>query len=224
MRRAFTSWAARLGVLAAAGALVAGFAPDAFAQGGQSTPGVTVTATNPGVTNPGTPPGASTMKLTLTAHTEKSTVTSPSCRPEDMTLDCQGSLVLRIPAFGGFSVTGFQVHRVAVGAITCGGDEGDCGDGEGMTATLPAAVTAGEAVQAQVNGLATVVDPGDSNLAPGDVVQLKITLTDNGPAQYRDGADVLINQFTSGSNKPYVYDTGPQLIQQVAIHWLGGEA
>lgn len=102
------TWAARSGVLLAALAVMIPFGSGAFAQGGHSTPGVAVTAQNPG-THPG-----DSLRITLTAHTEKGTVENPDCRPQSATLQCRGSLVLRIPGAGVMSVSGFQVHRVAV--------------------------------------------------------------------------------------------------------------
>ena len=74
--------------------------------------------------------------------------------------------------------------------------------------------------QAQVNGLSVLTDPGNSGLPVGTQMQVKITLTDNGTAQYADTVDVLVNQFVPGSTKPFVYDTGAQTIQQVQIHLL----
>ena len=140
MGRAITSWSAGLGALTLAGGLVGGGAPAASAAGGQSTSGVVVTATNPGDAT-----GFSTMRLQLVARTAPSSVTDPSCRPQDVTLQCSGSLNLVVADFGRLSVTGFQLHRLAVGDISCrGGDEGDCGDGDTgsrpvVTGTGPAA-------------------------------------------------------------------------------------
>lgn len=231
------SWGARAWVLFAAVGLVFAFAPGALAQGGQSTPGVSVTAQNPG-----TAPG-SDLRITLTAHSERSTAESPSCRPQDANLRCWGDLVLRIPDAGGLTLSGLQVHRVAVavGDISCGdeGDEGDSCDGHegGDMAATAAGNPAQYPIKAQVNGVSVLTRPGealcwlfDSQGQPqvqepcpvGTQVQVKITLTDNGPAQYADEADVVVNQFVPGNTKPLIYDTGTQAIQQVQIHWLGG--
>lgn len=217
------TWVARSGVLMGALAFVIPFNPAAFAQGGQSTPGVTVTAQNPGTYGDG-------LRITLTAHAEQSTVQNPDCRPQSATITCWGSLVLRIPDAGGMSVSGFQVHRVAVGDTGCGDEEsGGC---EGGDMAAMAAEPPGYPVEAQVNGVAVLTDPGTLTyppgtpqagqpVAPGTTVQLKMTLTDNGTAQYRDQVDVQVNLFVSGSVKPLLYDTGAQTVQQVQIHFEG---
>jgi hypothetical protein len=158
----------------------------------------------------------SDLSLSLTAHTEPSAVTSPSCRPEDLTLECWGSLVLRIPKFGDLGVGGFEVHRVAVGDISCddeGGDDGGCGD-----RALAAAVAAGEPVQAQVNGVGFVRWPGNSGLPVGTKLQLRFTLTDNGRAAYEDQVVVQVNRFVEGPVKPLLYQSAPETIRQVQIH------
>lgn len=206
------SWSARLGVSFAALALVVGFGPAALAAGGQSTPGVTVTAQNPGTSSQG-----DNLRITLTAHSEVSAEASPSCRPQDANIQCWGDLVLRIPKFGGLTLSGLQVHRVAIGDTTCGDDEGGCGD---MTAALKPGTL--YPVNAQVNGLSVMTNPGDSGLAPGTQVQVKIALTDEGPASYADLVDVQVNEFVEGSIKPLIYDTGSQVIQQVRIHYDNG--
>ncbi|MHB1433204.1 MAG: hypothetical protein ACYCVZ_13920 [Streptosporangiaceae bacterium] len=185
--------------------------PGAVSQdpGGQSTPGVTVTAQNPGTSALG-----SSMRITLTAHTDKSAVPDPSCRPQDATLRCTASLVLAIPAAGGLSVTGFDVHRVAVGTTSCG-DE-NCG-GDALTAAA-----AGVTVPATVRGVAVLVNPGATGLPSGSTVQVFIDLTDNGTAQYADQARVRVRPFTEGQDKSgWSYDSGWQTIQQVRIHVLG---
>lgn len=197
--------------LVAAWTMVGGFTPAAYAAGGLSTPGATVIAMNlggPWAQNP--------MSLLLMAHAQASTVANPSCRPEDKNIDCWGWLMLRLPQFGGMSVTGLQVHRVAVGNVACG-DGGGCGDASATPtgAIVPAA--GGTGVQAQVNGLGRLVSPGSSKLPTGTQVQVKITLTDNGHTPYRDVADVQVNQFISDSSKPLIYDSGPQTIQQVVL-------
>lgn len=93
-----------------------------------------------------------------------------------------------------------------------------------MAAPVGAAVTAdeqGQPLQAQVNGIAFVTDPGSTGVAVGTKVQLLMTLTDNGAAQYGDQIDIVVNRFVEGSNKPLLYDTGEQTIQQVTIHQEG---
>ncbi|MBT1004194.1 hypothetical protein KIH31_16530 [Paenarthrobacter sp. DKR-5] len=157
------------------------------------------------------------MRLTLTAHSESSDVVSPSCRPQDASLRCAGSLVLRLPEFGGMALRGLEVHRLALGDISCGGDEGDECGGEVATSSEPGTYP----VQAQVNGLSTITEPGSSGLTPGARVQVKIALRDAGPEQYMDTVDVQIRQFVSGPVKPLVYDTGEQGVQQVQIHEQG---
>ena len=206
-----------LGGLAAASALGLSFsfAPAASAQGGLSTPGLTVTAVNPGTSDRG-----SSLQIALTAHTEKSSVSDPSCRPEDQTLRCWGSLVLRVPNEGGFSVTGFQLHRVAVGDISCG----DEGGSEGCGDESVGAATGEQPLQAQVNGVAFVTNPGslaNEGISVGTEVQLKMTLTDYGGAPYEDAIDLVVNAFQPGSNKPQLFDTGEQTVQQVQIHSEG---
>lgn len=212
------TWGARFGVLLAALSLVGTLVPPAFAKGeqsqaGQSTPGVIVSAQNPGTSDRG-----SSTRLILTAGTTNSNGTSLSCRPPDANFHCWGALVLRIPALGGFSVTGFELHRVAVGDISCGGCE------EGEAAGDVAADV--DDTQAQVNGVAVVTNPGTATVdktgaavRAGDEVQLKITLTIDGAALYEDTADVVINQFEEGPDKPRIYDTGVQTIQRVRIHF-----
>ena len=177
---------------------------------GDSTPGVIVTASNPA----GSKVGGITMSLT--AHTEATTVTDPSCGPEDATLTCWGSLVLRLPEFGDLAVGGFEVHRVAVGDITCGDEGGDdgCGD-HGME--LAAGSTT--PVQAQVNGVGYVKWQGNTDLPVGTKLQLKITLTDDGKAAYGDQVVVQVNRFVEGPEKPLLYQSGLQTIQQVRIHY-----
>ncbi len=202
---------ARLVALLAAVPLAAAFAAPASAAG-DSTPDVTVTAMNPAGSRAG-----GDLTLALTAHTERSTVANPSCRPEDLTLQCWGSLVLRIPEYGDLGVGNFQVHRVAVGDISCGGDEGGedggCGD-HGMEA----AAVAGGPVQAQVNGVGFVKWPGNTGLPVGAKLQLKFTLTDNGAAAYHDQLVVQVNRFVEGPDKPLLYESAPEIIRQVQIH------
>lgn len=184
--------------------------PPVSAQGGLSTPGATVTAQNPGTSAQG-----SDVRITLVAHSQRSAIGSPSCRPADLTLRCWGSLVLRIPGAGGFSVKDFQVHRVVVGNTNCGES---CGGDEVETSSLGAMDELGAA---QVNGLAVVTDPGSTGLQNGAQVQVKIALMDNGTAQYADQFDVTVSEFVNGPDKPLVYDTGWQTIQQVTIRLIG---
>lgn len=182
------------------------FTAPAAAAGG-STPGVIVTATNPSG-----PQLGSDLKLALTAHSESSTLPDASCRPEDMTLKCWGSLVLRVPKFGDLAVGDFEVHRVSVGATGC--DDG-CEDG-GMLA-IPAT---GAPVNAQVNGVGFVKWSGNSGLAVGTKVQVKLTLTDNGSAPYTDQVVVQINRFVEGPDKPLLYRSGLETIRQVVIRYV----
>lgn len=208
-----TSPGARLLALLAVVPLALAFAPPASGAHGESSPGVTVTAVNPGTSSAG-----SDLKITLTAHSEKNGVENPSCRPQDATLDCWGSLVLRIPKSGGLTVSGLEVHRMAVGETGCG-DEGGCGHEN--PATTAAGATA-EPVEVQVNGVGVLTRPGDTGAEPGTKVQLKITLTDHGTARYTDRLDVEINRFEPGSEKPSLYAATAQTIQEVQIHHAGG--
>lgn len=196
----------------AAAVTVLAMAPPALgaaaqAADGVSTPGVTVTGQN--TAWPGAPDG---MRLTLTAHSEASTVADPSCRPEDANLLCWGSLVLRVPDFGGMALKGLEVHRVAVDT----GGSGDEGDGGHETAL--ASTPGGYPTTAYVNGLSTIVTPGESALPVGAKVQVKMTLVDKGTVQHADTIDVAVYEFVEGHTKPLVYDSGPQIVQQVAIH------
>ncbi|MBI1376174.1 MAG: hypothetical protein GC157_01610 [Frankiales bacterium] len=209
-------WPALAGLLALVAASLVGFATNASAAGGGSTTGITVVAVNPG-----THPEAGDVMLALTAHSERTgDVTDPSCRPQDRTIRCWGSLVLRVPELGGLRLTGLDVHRVDLGGGSCGGDDGGCGDHEALAAGLPA----DDAVQAQVNGIATVADPGTSGLAPGSTVQVKLALVDNGPARYVDTVDVTISRDVPGPVKPLVYASGPLIVQQVQVHEVPGPA
>lgn len=191
-------------VLAAATIAVA--APPASAAE-PTTPGATVVAQNP--FHPGR---ASAMGLTLVAHSAASTSEAPSCRPEDATLRCWGYLTLRLPAFGGMTVRGLEVHRLTVGSTGCSGeDEGGCGHDAALTATY-------KGTEAQVNGLSRITVPGRSGLPVGTQVQVQIALHDNGARPYADTVDVQINRFVAGSVKPLIYDSGEQTVQQVWIH------
>lgn len=199
---------ALLGVLP----MVVASAAPAYAAG-ESTPAVTVTAVNPASAKLG-----SDLDLTLTAHTGPSTAEDPSCRPQDMTLECWGSLVLRIPKFGDLALSSFEVHRVAVGDISCGGHDGGEDDGCGDHETSVTALVAGEPVRAQVNGVARVAWPGNTGLPVGTKVQVQFTFTDNGPRQYGDQVVFAVNLFVEGPDKPLLYRSGIETIKQVQIH------
>ena len=197
-----------------AASLALTFAGPATAADGGSTPGVTVTAVNPGTWK-----GAGDLKVTLAAHTEASTVANPSCRPQDVNLECWGSLLLRLPTYGDLAVGNLEVHRVAVGDIACddeSGEDGGCGDHEMGVAALTGA---DGPVQAQVNGLAVVKWPGNTGLEVGTKLQVKFTLTDNGSAPYQDQLEVQVNRFQPGSVKPLLWASGPQTVKQVQIHF-----
>lgn len=75
-----------------------------------------------------------------------------------------------------------------------------------------------------MNGIAFVADSGSLSVAPGAEVQLKMTITDYGAGHYEDQIDVVVNRFEEGPAKPQLFDTGPQFIQQVAVHVLGDGA
>lgn len=205
------NWGTRFAAVLSASLLGVTFGSTAFAAGGLSTPAATVI-----VENPGTYSGASDLRIGLTASSEQSAVPNPSCRAEDHTLRCSGSLMLIVPERGGMTVTSFQVHRVAVGNTSCGGDEGDsCDDSEAQpAATEP---VSSQAVRAQVNGRGVLSVPGDTGFAAGTAVQVKMALIDNGSAQYEDVADVQVNLFVEGSKKPLIYESGPQLVEQVDV-------
>jgi hypothetical protein len=218
-------WSRRSRVSLVAVAVTLSFAPAALAQDGASTPGAIVTATNPGTSARG-----SDLTLNLTASSERVTVADPSCRPQDLTIRCRGSLYLRIPERDGMTVTRFEVHRVAVGDIGCGDDEGGgcgdegggCEDGDGCEEASVATPITTFPVQAQVNGVATLTKPGDTGLAVGTQVQVKITLTDNGKAKFGDLVEIQVNLFVSGPVKPLIYETSqPQVIQQTQFITLG---
>ncbi len=233
-------WRAGLSALVAVLGIGFAFAPAALAQGGpggdsgggQSTPGVIVMALNPG-----TAPG-SDLRLTLVAHSARSTVPNPDCRPAaegrpPPALRCWGTLVLQAPDAGGLTVRGFlEVHKVAVGETSCGDDQGsDCdGDGGcqeggcdsgGMAAAAGSAESA-EPVHAQVNGIATVINPGSTTMTAGQTVQVHITLYDNGTARYQDQVFVQVRpQGPQQNTIPWAYQAGPEAIQQVDIHYPG---
>lgn len=188
-----------------------GLTGPASAAGG-STPGVTVIATNP----QGGPTG-SDLALALTAHSARSALADPSCRPQDATSDCWGSLVLRIPRYGDLGVGGLEVHRVAVGDTSCGdtgGEDDGCGD-ETTAAVLP-----GDPVRAQVNGITAVRWPGNTGLAVGTQLQVKFTFTDNGKAPYGDTVVVQVSLFREGP-KPVLYTSAVVPVRDVQIHYLG---
>lgn len=200
-----------VGLLAAV-ALVIEFTPP-VAAAGTSTPGVTVTAVNPAGSK-----GGSDLTLSLTAHTELGTAADPSCRPQDATLECWGSLFLVIPERANLAVGNLEVHRVAVGDISCGdegGEDDGCGDHEMGTM----GVVAGPEL-AQVNGVAYVKWPGDTGLATGTKLQVKFTLFDSGTAPYVDQVVVQVNVFVEGPNKPLLYQSAPEAIRQIQIHFV----
>lgn len=179
---------------------------------GASTAGVMVVATNP----PGSGVGSG-LELTLVARTEADTLSYPSCRPQDSSMRCWGALVLRVPDYGDLAVGDFEVHRVAVGDISCDDStDGGCGDHSGEAAALAAK----EPVLAQVNGTGVVKWPGNSGLPVGTKLQLKFTFTDNGPAAYGDLAVLQISLFTQGPNKPVLYTSPPEPVQQVRIQYF----
>ena len=191
-------------------------AEPAFAAEGSSTPGATVTAVNPAAAR-----AHGGLQIVLNAHSEKSTVENPSCRPQDATLDCWGSLVLRIPDAGGLSVSRFEVHRVAVGDIGCEhDDDGSCGGDhdDGHEVSPSASIGVEQPVQAVVNGVAVLRNPGTTGEPVGTAVQVQIVLTDNSDALHTDLVEVQVNKFVRGSAKPELYTSGPQSIQQVQIH------
>lgn len=199
------------GLLLAAPLVIAVPAQPAAAAEAASTPGATVTAVNPAAAT-----RHGNLHIALDAHAENSSVDHPSCRPQDATLRCWGSLVLRIPEAGGFSVSGFQVHRVAVGDVSCGDDHDDgCGDHEATTSSTTGIVPP---VQAVVNGVAVVRDPGTTGQRRGSMVQLKIRLVDESEALDADLVDVQVSKFVPGQVKPELYRSGPRTIQQVRIH------
>lgn len=208
---------ALLGVLP----LLVASAPVAQAAG-ESTPAVTVTAVNPTNAKHG-----SDIDLMLTAHTESSSSADPSCRPQDMTLECWGSLVLRLPRYGDLALGGFEVHRVAVGDISCGGHDGGEDDGcDGHETTMTTAQTAGavdEPVRAQVNGVARVKWPGSTGLPVGTQLQVQFTFTDNGSRQFGDQVVFDVNEFVDGPDKPLLYRSGVEMIKQVQIRYGGDD-
>lgn len=209
MRSGSDSSRRMLAMLCATAVLVFVTATPAIAAGG-STAGVTVKAVNPATSRAG-----SDLDLSLTAHTASSTVGEPSCRPQDATIECWGSLLLRIPKFGDLSVGGFEVHRVAVGDVGCGDEEGE-DDCSGDAAALPATTAA--PVQAQVNGAAYVKWPGNTGLKVGTKLQIKLSLSDMGTAPYVDQVIVEVRLFVDGPEKPLLYRSGPEVIRQVQIH------
>ncbi len=73
-------------------------------------------------------------------------------------------------------------------------------------------------VQAQVNGVGYVKWQGSTDLPVGTKLQLKFTLTDNGKAAYVDQVAVQVNRFVEGPDKPLLYESAPQTVQQVRIH------
>ena len=173
--------------------------------GGASTPGLIVTAQNPGGKS-----RPSDLRITMTAHSEASTVADPSCRPQDATIACWGSLVLRIPAVGGMELTGLQVHRIAI--VTGDGHGGGGDEHEAVMASVTSPL------RAQVNGISTVVESGSSGLAVGTEVQVKMTLVDWNTDQYTDTISISVSTPLGHGGWQQVYATGTQTIQQVQIH------
>jgi hypothetical protein len=211
MRPNSTTLKALRGALLTMALLLAAPAQLATAAEGTSTPGTTVTAVNPAAAM-----SEGGMQILLNAHAEKSIAENPSCRPQDSTLDCWGTLVLRIPDAGGLSLSRFEVHRVAVGDVSCGDEHEDgCA---GHETTMSSTMGVEQPVKAVVNGVAVLRDPGDTGEPRGSTVQVKMHLTDNGNALHADQIDVQINQFVDGHDKPEIYRSGPQMIQQVQIH------
>lgn len=210
-----TTACVRRGALLAVLALGATVAPAAAGQAGRTVPGAVVTAVNPGTSGQG-----GDFFLSLTAHSAKSSATAPSCRPQDTTLRCFGSLELRIaiPEMGGdVTLAGLEVHRVAVGDTSCGGCEGD----ETTEAAVgPAGPTRDESDEAAVNGLSTVTR-GTPELPTGTTVQVRIVLVENGRAPYSGEAGITVAELGEGSNGPEIADTGEVPIEHVAIHLLG---
>jgi hypothetical protein len=198
-------WFTRVGFVIALMSVPIAVSAPAQAADGVSTPGVTVRAQNPAWR--GAP---SSLRITMTAHSEAASVVDPSCRPKDANLRCWGSLVVVAKDFGGMTLKGFEVHRVAVG-----GSEESTGHHELTVATRH---RGSYPMKAYVNGLSTIVKPGFSGLPSGAKVQVKLTLTDNGAARYADAVDIVVNEFVDGPVKPLIYDSGEQIIQQVAIH------
>lgn len=215
MERALSSNSSALkglqGLLLMVAFVVAAPAQAAPGTGGTSTAGATVTAINPAAaTRDGN------LHLALSAHVENGTVEDPSCRPQDSTLNCWGSLFLRIPDAGGLTLSGLEVHRVGVGDVSCG-DEHDDGC-EGHDVSVRSTTGVDLPVEAVVNGVAVVRNPGTIDARPGSTVQLKIRLMDNSDALDADQIDVQVNEFVPGPVKPELYRSGVQTIQQVQIH------
>ena len=217
--RRFTTQAAQaVAALGLAVGFTLGGAPAAFAAQGESTPGLVVTAQNPGSAR------TSDLRITMTAHSELTGVPDPSCRPNATTMECWGSLMLRLPEVGGLSLRGLDVHRVS---LTEGdghdGGGGGCGDecgGEGGMAVTAAALTF--PAHLIVNGTSTVSAAGTSGLSVGSVVQVKMTLVDYGPALNTDTISITINRFAGEGTWQLVYATGMRTIKQVQVHEVDG--
>ncbi len=217
-RRIHSMAAHAVAALALAVGFTLGGAPTASAVHGESTPGLVVTAENPGGTQ------ASDLRITMTAHSELTGVPDP-CRPTATTMECWGSLVLRLPELGGLSLRGLDVHRVALlegdghDGGTCGDGGDECGGEGGMAVTVSALTLPAHLI---VNGTSTVSAPGTSGLSAGSVVQVKMTLVDYGPAQGADTIAITINRFAGEDNWQLVYATGVRIIQQVSVHEVDG--
>ncbi|MEG3615079.1 hypothetical protein [Isoptericola haloaureus] len=192
--------------------LVGATAQVAAAAEGESTPGVTVTAVNPvsALRDGG-------LRVALTAHsgTDGSGVTS--CRPQDATIDCWGSLVLQTPGPDGIRLADLEVHRVMVGGPGLGHGPG----GPGGHVGHPGATAAGAGQQAVVSGQAVLRDPGSTGLPRGSAVQVRIHLADVSQVAGHDLVDVQVNELVHGPVKPVLYESGPQPVLQVGIHPRG---
>lgn len=218
-RRLHAVAARAVAALALAVGFTLGGAPAASAAHGESTPGLVVTAQNSGGER------ATDLRITMTAHSELAGVPDPSCRPTAATIECWGSLVLRLPELGGLSLRGLDVHRVTL-AEGDGHDGGGCGDGGDECGGEGAMAVTGSApalpAHLIVNGTSTVSAPGTSGLAAGTVVQVKMTLVDYGRAQDTDTIAITINRSAGEDTWKLVYATGVRTIQQVQVHRVDG--
>jgi len=201
----------------------------AYAAHGESTQGVTVRAVNP--TNQA---GSDGLAITLVAHSERNAgEDGTSCRPQDQNMECFGALRLTVPEMGGMKISHFVVHRIAiVGPGHGGGGGGDHGDehgdehsdghtdghGEETSSLTAKAEPNAEPTRIQVNGIAVIRNPGSSGFDRGTIVQVKLTLIDNGKSRYGDQVEVTVNEFVEGPVKPLIYQSGPVTVQQVQLH------
>ncbi|MDO8151776.1 hypothetical protein [Isoptericola sp. b408] len=200
--------------------LVGASAQVAAAAEGESTPGVTMTAVNPAsaLRDGG-------LRIALTAHSGTDGDGVTSCRPQDATIDCWGSLVLQTPGSDGLRLADLEVHRVMVGGEGGGhgpgGGHGGGHDGHDGHLAFPDAVVDGAGQQAVVSGQAVLRDPGSTGLPRGSAVQVRIHLTDVSQVAGHDLVDVQVNELVHGPVKPVLYESGPQPVQQVGIHPQG---